>query len=275
MKKSIFSGGPLNWGLSTLGCPEKTLAEAVEIADEFGIRFVEIRAISNSVKLHETLAEPGNRAALEKLAAAKRVLALGSSFGIASPDRALREEMGVQAKIADAFEIPYIRVFGGCKPDMPVAGAVLDQVRENLAWFDALGLEHTRMALETHDGFSSAARCAELFDRLGRRLPVIWDSHHTWRHAHEPMPEAWRLLKETIVDIHFKDSTFPEGAPKVHAELPGEGDLPLTELFRMLAAEGFTGPVTLEYERMWHPYLPELRLALAATEKVVRAAFPA
>ena len=43
----------------------------------------------------------------------------------------------------------------------------------------------------------------------------------------------------------------------------------------MLAAESFTGPVTLEYERMWHPYLPELRVALAATEKVVRAAFPA
>lgn len=272
MKEDVFGRSPLQWGFSTLGCPERSLPEAVSLADEFGIRFVEIRALSGSVKLQETLVAPENRAALERLTAAGRVLVVGSSFRLAADQTDVREEMSRQARIADSFGIDYIRVFGGCSIDDPVE-KILPVVRDNLQWFQSLGLKKTRIALETHDGLASAARCAGLFDALGEAVPVIWDAHHTWRFANESMKNACSLLKDAMVDVHFKDSVFPAGAEKIRSESPGDGDVPLEELFRLLAEVKFTGPVTLEHEKMWHPYLPELPVALEATAAIVRRTF--
>jgi hypothetical protein len=34
-----------------------------------------------------------------------------------------------------------------------------------------------------------------------------------------------------------------------------------------LRADNFAGPVSLEWERLWHPYLPPLDVALACAEK--------
>jgi sugar phosphate isomerase/epimerase len=47
--------------------------------------------------------------------------------------------------------------------------------------------------------------------------------------------------------------------------LPGDGEMPATELFDVLAQGGFNGAVSLEWEKLWHPYLPSLREALQAT----------
>ena len=38
----------------------------------------------------------------------------------------------------------------------------------------------------------------------------------------------------------------------------------------LLEKADYTGPVTLEYEKLWHPYLPELRVALEAVNRVWR-----
>ena len=44
--------------------------------------------------------------------------------------------------------------------------------------------------------------------------------------------------------------------------MPCEGDMPLETLLAKLAEEGFTGTVSLEWERMWHTYLDPLADAL-------------
>jgi sugar phosphate isomerase/epimerase len=45
--------------------------------------------------------------------------------------------------------------------------------------------------------------------------------------------------------------------------LPGTGQMPLGELFALLRTQKFGGVVSLESEKMWHPYLPDQREHLA------------
>jgi sugar phosphate isomerase/epimerase len=44
--------------------------------------------------------------------------------------------------------------------------------------------------------------------------------------------------------------------------LPGDGQMPLAELVALLRAQQFAGVISLEWEKLWHPYLPPLRTAM-------------
>ena len=100
----------LNWGISTLGCPEYNLPQAVELADRYGIKFFEIRTLNNTVNCQETLYYPENEPAMRKLAAAGRCQVLDSSFGITADKAGQREALAEIARTADDFNIPYIRI---------------------------------------------------------------------------------------------------------------------------------------------------------------------
>lgn len=259
----------LRWGLTTLGRPEATLEESMQDADRYGIEFIEPRAINGSVELQETLKDPATFELLCKLAAAGRVRVLGTSFGIASDSPEEREKLAQIAAFADQAGVPYLRIFGGCKMADEIDDAMIARVRSNLEWFDSLNCK-CQLALETHDGFSSAERCVRLSKAVGRRILIVWDAHHTWRIGGEELLYSYNLLKEDIVDVHFKDSVRNTG-PGPHSSIAknlGDGDVPLDELFTLLEKEGAQYPVSLEYEKKWCPYLPDLDEALAAWKKL-------
>ena len=65
------------WGFSTLGCPANTLAESVALADEFDFRYLELRAVEDSIQLPRVFAAPEMRALLVKLAQVGRIGVLG------------------------------------------------------------------------------------------------------------------------------------------------------------------------------------------------------
>ena len=259
----------LRWGLTTLGRPDATLAESMQDADRYNIEFIEPRAINGSVELQDTLKDPETFDLLCKLTAAGRVRVLGTSFRLAADDPESREKLAAIADFADRAGVPYLRIFGGCLMTDEVADGVVDRARANLEWFDSLNTK-CKLALETHDGFSSAARCAKLMESLGRKILIVWDAHHTWRIGGESLEYSYNLLKDLIIDVHFKDSvknTGPGPESSIAKNL-GEGDVPLDELFTMLEKDNVQYPVSLEYEKKWCPYLPELDEALAAWQKL-------
>ncbi len=173
-----------------------------------------------------------------------------------------RNELCAIARCADEFNVPYIRVFGGFPFQEELTLERLSRSAENFRWFASQNFR-VRLALETHDGYSASSRCLKLTEALGGELPIIWDAHHTWRFAGESFLESFELLKDFLVDIHFKDSHSVPGPAGAHlGDLPGEGEVPLHELFTLLAREHCNLPVTLEYEKAWMPYLPGLSIAL-------------
>jgi sugar phosphate isomerase/epimerase len=119
------------------------------------------------------------------------------------------------------------------------------------------------MLLETHDAFSASAPCAELMRRLDAPLEVIWDSHHTWRLGGESPADSWACLSPWARHVHVKDSIDkPSARHPFTYVLPGDGQAPLAEIVGLLRAQQFAGVVSLEWEKLWHPYLPPLRAAL-------------
>jgi sugar phosphate isomerase/epimerase len=65
--------------------------------------------------------------------------------------------------------------------------------------------------------------------------------------------------------LHVKDriSRASERHPFTYV-LPGQGEFPMAALRRALQADNLAGPVSLEWEKLWHPALPPLEAALDA-----------
>ena len=259
----------LNWGLSTLGCPELNLPQAVALADQHGIRFLEIRTLNNTVDCQKTLYFPENEPVMRQLAKERRCRVLDSSFGLTASSPDAKEALLQIARTADDFGIPYIRVFGGGAFGEPLDETRIKNTAENLRWFREQGFQ-AQLALETHDICSSATDCRRLQECVGEDIPIVWDAHHTRQLANEPFKESFSQIGKSIVAVHFKDShyAYKDGQRYCEFDILGEGLVPLQELFSLLEEEQFQGPVTLEHEKFWRKYLPEIGIMLEAWKKI-------
>ena len=258
----------LRWGMSTLGCPQCNLPQALEIADRYGIEFLEIRTLNNTVDCQKTLYYPENEEAMRCIAAAGRCRVLDSSFGLTADAPDARDALLQIARTADDFGIPYVRVFGGGNFGEEIDNVRLRRAAANVEWFQSLNLK-TKLALETHDICSSAKSCRDLQKHLGYDLPIIWDAHHTRQLAEESFADSYRLLGDSIVGVHFKDSHYAikDGTRICEYDRIGEGIVPLDELFSLLEQNHCQVPVILEHEKYWRKYLPEIDVMLDSWRK--------
>lgn len=262
----------LNWGISTLGCHELDLPAICELASKHGIHHLEIRSLADCLNLPDYLDAiyPNNPGAVQKILDDHKqsIIALNSGFSLIGADEDARDELLAFARWADLLDIPYIRVFGGGKMAESLSDKDLSTAVENLNWWKKQREKNewmTRIALETHDGFSSGERCLQLIEALGRPIDIIWDTHHTWKMGGENSEQTWDQIAPLICHVHIKDSiSAPSARHPYTYVLPGEGEFPATEVFETLRTGHYQGVVSLEWERKWHPYLPDLDVALQA-----------
>ena len=258
------------WGISTLGCHDLTLDEICTLLARHDVPTMEIRAIVDRqdlpVYLDETYSSADEiQAVLD--AHQQNIVALNSGFKLIGGEEADREELLGFVRWAEALNIPYIRVFGGGKMEDPLTEESLDLGSANLQWWQELRAKNqwkTKLALETHSGFSSSERCLKLQEHSGIPLDIIWDTHHTWKEG-ESLEYTWGLLAPLVRHIHIKDSiSVPSARHPYTYVLPGAGEFPAKEALDLLSKDQYDGIVSLEWERKWHPYLPELDEALDA-----------
>jgi sugar phosphate isomerase/epimerase len=130
--------------------------------------------------------------------------------------------------------------------------------------------------VETHDSLLTAAAIAR-FQAAAPATAILWDAHHTWRKGGEDPLVTWRAIHSGVVHVHVKDSIgVPSARHPFTYVLPGDGEFPAAPLLATLQADGFAGPVSLEWEKQWHPYLPSLDTALtvaATPEQVARGEY--
>ena len=249
-----ISHPPIPWGISTLGCPELSLEEAARLADRFGIFFLELRALENSLALESILTRPENSSLMAELCAAGRIRMIDSTFWCCDPTEESFDELCRLAATADHYHVPFVRIFGTRSQTRPTEMQLIEGervikrfLRQNFT---------CRLVLETHDGFSAAADCAAFTARFQAPQPgTLWDVHHTL-HAGESLETSFQLLKVGIVSFHVKD--WDE---KGNAVLPGCGVLPWRELrpyFERLPGV----PVIYESERLWEADFPPLEEVL-------------
>jgi sugar phosphate isomerase/epimerase len=128
-------------------------------------------------------------------------------------------------------------------------------------WSRQLGVA---VLIETHDSHPTGSSVSTLFDEavVGRECGAIWDVAHTWR-AGEAPSQTVAALGDRLAYVQIKD--LEDRSPEARPALPGHGVLPLDEVVAALRASGYQGVVCLEWERAWHPEIPDLATALDAT----------
>ncbi len=254
---------------STLGCPEYSLEQVFELAQRHRLDAVEIRALSNTIDVPAVLAAAyGTPLKLaERLKSAPvPIVSLDTSLRLAENQEADRAAFLQFVPWAEACDVPWLRVFdGGKNADAATHRAMADTV----AWWREQRRQHgwkTDIMVETHDALFTAASIRQ-FLALAPGTAILWDSQHTWRNGGEQPVATWEAIKPHVVHIHVKDSVSkPSGKHPYSYVLPGEGEFAMSSLRAALSTE-FTGCVSLEWEKLWHPSLAPLDDALTAAAK--------
>jgi sugar phosphate isomerase/epimerase len=259
--------GGMTWTrcFSSLGCPDLPLDAIFALAVRHRVPAVELRAVGGTVELADYFArQHGSPAKLaERLRTAPvRIVALDGSLHLSGATAAERDQLAAYGAWADGLGIAWIRVFDGGRTadEAELAAAV-----ETLRWWQDLRHERgwrTDLMVETHDSLFSA----EKINRFLAAAPgtaILWDAHHTWRKGGEDPVVTWRAIRSHVVHVHVKDSIgVPSARHPFTYVLPGDGGFPIAPLLAALRADDYRGGVSLEWEKLWHPYLPPLEDAL-------------
>jgi len=254
---------------STLGCPELTLDAVIALARKFGIAAIELRALGGSLDL------PAYFSSLSTTPAALvagmsgegvYIAALGTDFRLIDGTEADRAKFLEFVPWAEALGVPRLRVFDG---GSIAEGAELERAVATMHWWAALRAAQgwkTDIMIETHDALVTASAIGR-FVRAVPDAAILWDTHQTWQKGREDPVATWQAIRTQVVHIHVKDS-LPAAHPpgSVRYALPGAGRFPMAALRRTLART-YKGPVSLEWEKRWHPELPTLEAALCAASE--------
>ncbi len=252
---------------SSLGCPDFNLDQTLALAAKHGLPGVELRALGGTVELPAYFIQHfGTPATLVERVAASgvRVVAFDASLHLVGATASEREQLVAFGRWAEALGVKWLRVFdGGRNAD----AAELAEAVRTLRWWEGIRRERewqVNLMVETHDALCTAAAIRRLLD-AAPGTAILWDSHHTWRKGGEEPLVTWRAIKPHVVHVHVKDSiNVPSAKHPFTYVLPGAGEFPIAPLLATLRAEQFAGPVSLEWEKLWHPYLDPLDTALAA-----------
>ena len=178
-----------------------------------------------------------------------------------------------------------IRVFGGTEvPDAEWDVAARRLVESLKRAAPRAAERRIGLNIENHDGTmaDTAARTSEIWQRAEEEvIGIVYDPANLMRDGKEGFPESLAIQAKAIRLVHVKDYRFVPGSPRRGANeasrrsVPvGEGDVPWTNILRTLAAQGYDGDLTFEYEMRWVPeQLPPTPIGVARSRDFVAALY--
>jgi sugar phosphate isomerase/epimerase len=262
------------WTFSTLGCPELGLDDICKLARDFGISTMELRATENTVEVPSLFKKRFDKPeALARYLEDQQVgiCSLDTSLKLVGNDEDARKAFLEFLPWADAIGADMLRVFDGGSVDDGLNDDAYKQAQETIDWWNQQKESHgykTDIGIETHDSLVHN----QSLDRILQAHPnlkIIWDTHHTWKKAKEPIETYWKHLGSNTCNVHIKDSISVPSArhPFTYVNL-GDGEFPLDKTLALLKQESYTGYVSIEWERMWHPYLSDIKEALSKAREL-------
>ena len=246
---------------STLGCPAWNLDQILHGAVEYGYDAVELRGYQSELDLPKAapFTPENRRETRQRFADAGIALCCVSSSGVVAQGNL--DHVKTHCALAHDLGCPLVRIFGG-HPESPAVAV------ENLRAFgDAAQEAGVALVLETHDDFSTGASVAALLNEAAHPAVFsLWDLHHPYRQG-EPIEQTHRLMAPTLKHVHVKD-----GLPGTYTLL-GEGDIPLFPMLDLILGAGYTGSISLEWEKRWKPEIAEPEVAFPQYAKALHHYF--
>ncbi|MFE7773011.1 sugar phosphate isomerase/epimerase family protein [Streptomyces sp. NPDC057445] len=238
---------------STLGVPGMPVPEVAALAAATGYHGVELRAdaeepVHPGIGTRERAAVVAefDRAGVEILTVAGYV-----RMAAAGDDEAVHQDLDGLLRLAKDLGAPYIRVFpGGGDQDQDSADATA--ARRLAAAAETAADLGVRILLETHDSHRTGAAVSRVLGTVGHlHAGALWDVLYPWLED-EPPVATHAALSPFLGYVQVKDVASPQDLTPL---LLGSGVLPLAEC---LALTGEDGWVCWEYEKRWHPEVPDL-----------------
>lgn len=192
----------------------------------------------------------------------------------ASDRRANVARLSRYAVLAAELGAPCVRAFIGELPPGAAPAAAGARAAESLLaaaeYVRPLGVH---IAVEPHDDFVRSAVVAELLQAAPHpSLRVIWDIANAYSAGEDP-PEGYAWLRERLSYVQVKDGRGR--GPEWQLTPLGQGAVPLGQALALLAADGYAGPLSVEWEFAWHPELDPPETALPQALAHVRGLWAA
>jgi sugar phosphate isomerase/epimerase len=250
--------------LNTLGAPAWDLETTARNARAYGYAGVDLRLLDGEVITLEAVR--ANRQRLKNLfpQADLPVTVLATSTRLATRDPAVRQQTLAEGHqwidLAAELRVPVIRFFAARKPPELDLETSKQAVGEMLALLgDHAARSGVKIGVETHDEFASAHVVADALKVApSASVGAIWDMWHTNRVGESPA-QALAALDGRVINVHLKDAR--RTADGWQLILLGEGDIPVKEGLRVLRERGYDDFVSVEWEKKWHPEIPDPEIA--------------
>lgn len=249
-------------------------AEAIRFARQYGLQWVELRAVPGGKTYYQFLPEAELRAAARELAdAGLRVSFLNTGllkfplpgteplrFRNETPEaRAKRqardqaqfdrrmEELRQAIRAAQILGTDKVRVFAFTRVADPMA--LLPRIAEILEPMVAVAEREGVRLLVENESSCNVATCAEAAALMkllpSKHLGINWDAMNGAAHQETPFPDGYQLLpKDRIGNVQIKGRSV----------LPGPQRLDWAAIFQAMARDGYQGCFGLET----HIFGPEL-----------------
>ncbi|HEY6944374.1 MAG TPA: sugar phosphate isomerase/epimerase family protein [Candidatus Acidoferrum sp.] len=267
------AGHRLAIGFSTLGCPSWSWLKILDFAQQNGFAAVELRGLQGTMDLpsRPEFADTQIEQSRKEIANhGLRISCVSSSANMHETGSQHEKELADAHQfidLASRLGAPYVRVFGN-KLVGPRAAAV-EHVAASLRELGNYGApKKVTVLLESHGDFTNSAILREILEKAASpHVCLLWDAHNMFVEGKEDPAITIKELGRYIRHTHLKDSRTENGQD--HYVLTGRGDVPVKRQVELLAATGYTGYYSFEWEKVWHPEIEEPEVAIADYARVV------
>lgn len=264
----------------TMGTPEYTVCEAIELMQKIGADGIEI-VVQDDYRSglpcdcdEKALAEVKQCAERNGI----RIICLtpyNSYFN--SLDETVRQsEIAAIKKVigyCDYLGAKYIRIYGGNlaaddTENLPERRVKLVESMRELG--DAAAEKGVTLVIENHFNTMavSAKDSASIVTEIDHpAVRILYDQANLTFTDNEGYEEAIPVQQQYVSYMHVKDLVFKEGVAfsssnvarpdeserNVYTRIVGEGIVPWPQILRSVKERGYDGWLSLEYERRWHP----------------------
>jgi sugar phosphate isomerase/epimerase len=254
---------------STLACPDWTMPQIIAIAASLGYDGIELRFVEGQDSLWKLPVFQGSQLASTKRSLADcglTIACLDTSCLFHSPDAGERnrwlEEGKRMSDLAAALGAPGLRIFGDTIQPGADRGSTRSWIAEGMRKLaETTSAKGVEVWLETHGDFANAAEILAILIQTDiPQAGALWDPANCFAEAKELPLEGAAKLGSAIRHTHIKDLRQSKGEWR-HV-LTGEGNFPLQEQLEALREIKYSGFLSFEWEKKWHPEIADAGVAL-------------
>lgn len=272
------AGERLPIGFSTLGCPSWNWLKILDFAQQNGFAAVELRGLQGTMDLPsrpefgDGLIEQSKK---EIASRGLRISCVSSSANLHDTGQQHEQQLADARRfidLASRIGAPYVRVFGN-----KLLGP-RDQAIEHIAGSlrelgDYAAPKNVIVILESHGDFTNSAILREILEKAASpHVALLWDAHNTFVEGKEDPAITVSQLGKYIRHTHLKDARLEGGQDRY--VLTGRGNVPVKRQVELLAATGYAGYYSFEWEKAWHPEIEDPEVAIADFARVVAQYLP-